>query len=244
MSVYSCMAFRTVVKHYTNECDLDDCLTVSSAARVFLKGGRTTTDGNPFIDGTVSALNQRSDGGYDLSFTYSEVTAPVGYIMVFPTASAAGNACDPDCMSECSWMWKVQKLIDGIDQNALIKESYQIVPQNTHLSNSTTYIPREIFATGFNLTAVKLTCHKYDSGTTAVFTLRYRTTANALVADSSLPVCASYTGNLSAQKGLTITVPVIPYDAELVLVISGTATTVYADSTLGLTLQTAGFIVP
>lgn len=238
------MAYRTVVKHYVAACDLPSCLCLNSPARVFLKADRTTIDGKPFLDGTVSALSQRSDGGYDLSFTYSEVTAPPGFVALFPTASAGGNVCDPDCMDECSWMWKLQKMIDGIDQAALIKESYQIVPQDTHLSNSITYIPREIFATGFHLTQIALTCHTYDHGTSASFVLRYRVQSDTTTPDGSLPICAGYNGNLGTQKAMTIVQAVIPFNAELVLMISGTNTAVYDDSTLGLTLQTVGFIVP
>lgn len=238
------MANRTVIKHFVAACDLQSCLTVSSPARVFFRGSQTTNTGASFIDGAVTALNQRSDGGYDLSFTYSEVTIPPGFIIVFPTASSPGNSLDPVCLSEGSWMWMLNKMIATIDQNSLISHRYNLVNSATHLANGTYYIPRVPFTTGFHLTSLRLSCHTYDSGTSATFTLRYRTPANALVADSSLPVCASFSGTLALQRAMSISVPVIPYDSELVVVISGTTTTVYDNSTLGLTLDTIGFIVP
>jgi hypothetical protein len=244
MGVYSRMANRTVVKHYTKACDLQACLTIGSQARAFFRGTQTTNTGSTFIDGTVSALSQRSDGGYDLSFTYPETTIPPGFVVLFPTSANPGNTVDPICLSEGSWMWAVNKMISTINQSSLISYRYGLINSATHLSNSTYYVPRVVFATGFHLTSVKLSCHKYDIGTSATFTMRYRTTANAAVPDSSLPVCATFTGTLSAQRAMTVTVPVIPYDAELVLVISGTTTSIYANSTLGLTLDTVGFIVP
>lgn len=237
------MAYVTSVKHYTNACDKPDCLTLNSPARVFFRAGATTTDGQPFIDGTITNIAQRSDGGYDVSFRYVTATIRPGFIVTFPTAISSGNVCDPDCMSECSWLWKVQKVADGVNQAALINRSYLLINSATHLANATYYIPRMPFALGLNLTSVKLTCHKYDHGTSATFTLRYRTTADAATPDASLPICGVYSGNLDSQKPITISVPVIPYDAELVLTITGTTQSVYVNSTLGLTLELLGFMV-
>ena len=238
------MAYVTSVKHYTTACDLPKCMTVNSPARVFFRAGVMTTNGVPYIDGTIVSVVQRSDGGFDVGFQYVTATIPPGFVIVFPTAISSGNVCDPECMSECSLFWKIQKMIDGVNQAAIVNRSYLLVNSATHLANGTFYIPRMPFATGFNLTAAQLTCHFYDHGTSAAFTLRYRTTANAAVPDASLPICGFYSGNLDAQKPITISVPVIPYDAELVLVISGTTQSVYMNSTLGLTLELLGVIVP
>lgn len=238
------MAYVTVVKSYTNACAKPATLTLNSNARVFFRSGVTTLNGQPYIDGTIVAVVQRSDGGYDVSFRYVTATIPPGFTVTFGTSISSGNVCDPDSLAECTWLWKTNQLIAGIDLNTLVDRLCSLVNNATHLSNATYYLPRIPFADGFHLTALKLSCHFYDSGTSATFTLRYRTPGNASTPDSSLPICATYAGNLSGQKAMTISVPIIPYDSELVLIISGTTQSVYANSTLGLTLDAIGYIIP
>ncbi len=228
------MATKNVIKHYTTDCDLPRCMCVDQPVRVFFKDGVITTDAKPYIDGTVTALTQRSDSGWDLTFTYSDTTAPTGFTMVFPTASAPGNVCDPDCFGECDWLWKVQQMIDAAPLGVpLMDRAYQIYLPDQWVENGVFDLPRIPFDEGFRVSEIKLTCGRYDPNTTTTIVLTIDGTTYA-----------SFSGSLNHARGMNIAHTDMLHDKQPVLTITGTTSAVYADAALGLVIEIVGMLIP
>ncbi len=226
------MASRTVVKHFIEACDLPSCLTNGSTATVFFKDGRLTTDVKPFIDGTITAITQTSSGGYDVSFTYNDATMP--FVIMFPTGSAAGNSCDPDCLTECSWVWKMRKSIPQslIPLNLLVR-AYQLYSFDAWVANGTFDLPRIPFDEGFRMTEVKLTCFTYDPSTTATIELKVDGVT-----------IASFSGSLLHCRGMNIAIRDIAHDKMPMVVITNVTSAVYDDAALGLVIEIVGTLIP
>ena len=220
---------QTIVFHYTSPCVIPDCMCVGADVALMLKGTSLTEDGKPYVRGTITIIEQTGTNAYDVTIEYDEST--LGELV--PSFGVEGTCCDPVCITECSWLWSVMRLLESATGASMVNRHYTLYDSSQWVADGVFDVPRIPFATGYRLSAVHLTCFRYDENTIITAELRVGST-----------LIASYTGPLDAQAVLEIDVTDIAYDEMPVLTISGTDSSVYEEAALGLVLELIGIIIP
>lgn len=230
------MAIKTAVKHYEAQCDMPSCICVDGPVVMFLKDDRLTTDGKPYLPGTVTVINILTTGGVDVTVQYDDTTLPLvdgdPILIVFPVSEDA-TACDPDCSDECDWFTKVRRMLDAEGTGGLLNRWYIAYLSNQDVANGSFDIPRIPFEPGFRLTDLRLTCSTYDINTTGTFRIKVGATT-----------VAEFIGNLAQQRQMTILVPDLLNDEMPELHITGVANGVYGLAAAGLVVEFIGIIIP
>ena len=227
------MALHIITKHYASPCSKPDCICVDADVVFFIRGNTLATDGKPYILGMVTSVTALTTGGVDVVISYDDGSLPVDFEMTLDDGVDQGTVCDPDCFNEGSWLWKVNKLIGAGQNPAIINRAHPVYLNTQHVVNNTFDLARIPFDQGLRLTALKITCARYDVNTTLTATLKVGST-----------VIGSYTGNLAHMRGLTIAATDLAPDAKPTLYISDVASTIYDDGALGLVLEMIGILVP
>lgn len=227
------MALHTVTKHYASPCDKPDCICEDAEVAFFFRGDTLTTDGKAFVVGTVSTVTELSTGGVDVVIAYSDTTLPAEFELVLDEGLTLGTVCDPDCYSDCSWVKKVEKMIGAGQNPAIISRPHVVYMNDEHVVNNVFDLPRIPFDEGMRLTAVKITCARYDANTTLVATLKVGSTT-----------IAAFTGSLAQMRGLAIAVNDLTADQKPTLHLSSVSSTIYEDGALGLVLELIGVLIP
>lgn len=228
---------ETATKHYDALCDMPNCMCVACEVYLFLTRGLVTTTSQPYIIGTVVSITEVPSGGVDVVISYDNSILPDDpdtgetVVITFGTGASDGTACDPDCKSDCAWVDKVIALIGPNSSGGVISRDYQIFGETEEVADTAPQIPKIPFPTGFKVTGVWLTCYAYDPDTTGKFHLLVNTT-----------LYATYEGNLSGVKALTILHDTIPQDAEIVLQITNVVNGVYGAAAKGLVIEFLGVI--
>lgn len=229
----------TATKHYEALCDMPSCICVDCEVYLFIN--RTldllTTDGKPYIIGTVISITEVPSGGLDVVISYDDSTLPENpatgetLVVTFPTGAQDGTVCDPACKTGCDWVTLMLSIVGNAV--GVINKEYLIYAFNQHVVDGASYLPRICFPNGFLLTDVRISCTTYDINTTADFTLKIGSTT-----------IASYSGNLSAQKQFTLLQPLMGYDELPDFRIDNLTNGVYGDFAEGLVLELIGVIAP
>ena len=231
------MALQQSTITYSELCLMPACICENADVVFFLQGGLLTTAGLPYVAGTVVSVTQLSTGAVEVVIQYDDATLPTvdgeKLEVVFPGAAVTGSVCAPDCSGECDWMGKVLAVQAAADPRTEYLLERQIYAPANWVANGTFVTPRMALSPGLRLSAIKLTCDTYDSGTTIEFDLKVGST-----------VIAQYIGNLSAQKSATILVNDILNDQKPVVEITDTAYTNYATAAKGLIVTLLGVKTP
>lgn len=233
------MALHNVVKHYADNCDMPQCMCVACPVFIFLKDDRLTTGGLPYIMGTVVSIEEVSSGGVDVTIQYDDATLPlVGdpaakLEIEFPSASAEGTACNPDCAGECDWVTKVQRMLESASPVSLLTRHYILFTDEQDVANGSFLLPRIPFVPGLRLSDVRITCFTYDINTSGTFQLKVGAT-----------VKAEYVGNLAQQRQFTILGADLLNDVLPEFTISGLTNGVYGLAAAGLVVEIMGIHIP
>ena len=231
------MALQQSTITYAELCDMPACICEDAEVVFFLKGGLLTTDGLPYVAGTVVSVTQLSTGAVEVVIQYDDSTLPEvegePLEVIFPGAAVEGTVCAPDCAGECDWMGKVLAVQEAADPNTLFHLERQIYAPANYVADGTFVTPRMALSPGLRLSAVKLTCDTYDAGTTLTLNVKVGST-----------IIAQYVGNLSAQKSATILVTDILNDQKPVVEFTGTAYVNYATAAKGLFVTLLGVLAP
>lgn len=233
------MAQQTVEVHYAEACDMPQCMCEGCTVRIFLRGELLTTDGLPYIDAVVESIEDAASGGKDITLTYDDATLPLdaGDPIELVFEGEGATACLPDCLEECDWVWKTQRMIESALPGGLFYLQYRIFEIDEDVANGTFYLPRISFDPGFRLTDVRLTCHEYDINTELAAELRVGATVKAQYGTG--PV-----GNLGQQRQMTIVSADCLNDVLPALHITGLTNTSYGLSAKGLVLHIRGIKIP
>lgn len=227
---------KTGVKHYDKLCDMPACMCVGCPVYIFLRGGLNTTDGLPYLMGTVQSIVDVVTGGVDVTITYDDTTAPASdpaFEMTF-SPDEDPSVCDPDCAGECDWLTKVKRMMESSLNGGSFLLQYAIYDIDADVANGIFPVPRIPLDPGFRLTDVRLTCYEYDINTELTAQLKVGAT-----------VKAQYNaGNLAMQRQLTIVDADCLNDELPELHITGLLNTAYGLSAKGLVLHLQGIQVP
>lgn len=226
---------QTVTKHYTEACDMPQCMCEGCDVYLFLRGELLTADGLPFLMGTVVSITDAVSGGIDVAINYSDITAPVTdpeFVGSF-APDEDPTLCDPDCAGECDWVTKVKRMLESSLPGGLFLLQYAIYDIDDDVANGIFPIPRIPFVPGFRLTDVRITCHEYDINTLATFRLKVGSTVKAQI-----------TQDLRKQRVLTIVSADCLNDVLPELHITGLTNTAYGHAAKGLVLHLFGIKTP
>jgi hypothetical protein len=231
------MALQQSTITYSEVCLMPACICEDADVVFFLQGGLLTTAGLPYLAGTVVLVTQLSTGAVEVVIQYDDATLPEvdgeTLQVIFPGAAVTGTVCAPDCAGDCDWMGKVLAVQEAADPQTQYLLERQIYAPANWVANGTFVTPRMTLSPGMRLSAVKITCDTYDSGTTLTINLKVGAT-----------VVAQYVGNLSAQKSATILVNDILNDQKPTVEITGTAYVNYATAAKGLIVTLLGVTTP
>ncbi len=227
------MALKTITKHYANPCDKLDCICEGADVALFLAGDVLTTAGKAYVAGIVSSVTALSTGGIDVVIAYDDAPLPVDFEVSFTVGSTEGTVYDPDCLTPGSWLWKTEKLFGAGQNPAIINRAHPVYLNDEHVADNTFDLARIPFGEGMRLTAVKLTCARYDANTTLTATLKVGST-----------VIASYTGTLARIRAMEIAVNDLLEDEKPTLYVTDVESVIYSDGALGLVLELIGILVP
>lgn len=231
------MALHNVIKHYESACDMPPCMCVDCPVFIFLKGDLLTTGGLPYLMGTVTAIEDAASGGIDVTIQYDDTTLPLDgedkLVIIFPSASAEGTACNPDCAGECDWVTKVQRMLESASPVSLLSRHYILFSDIQEVANGSFLLPRIPFLPGMRLSDVRITCFVYDINTTATFQLKVGAT-----------VKAEFIGNLAMQRQFNILSADLLNDVLPELHITGLANGVYGLAATGLVIELMGIHIP
>lgn len=225
------MATQALTYTFASLCDKPACMCEGSTVWMFLRGTTLMTDGKPAVEGQVASIVQNEDGSVAVEITYNDSTLPEGFTVIAPTTDDDGTVCPPDCISECSWLWKAKKLVSSGSETSILNRTYQLAESDEHIADGTWDLPRIPFDRGLRLSDVKLTCSRYDEHTSATITVKLN---EAIV--------ASYSGILGAAQSLHIFIQDLDLDDQLQVIISNTAADVYEDGALGPVIELVGVL--
>lgn len=227
---------QTAEKHYLALCDMPQCMCVGCTVFIFFKDPDLSTDGLPYIMGTVTAIEELTSGGVDVTIQYDDATLPVTdpeFEVIFPGVAEEGTVCDPDCGGVCDWVTKVKRMIESALPGGLINRHYQLYTSEEDVANGVFLLPRIPFVPGYRLTDVRITCFTYDLNTSATFELKV-----------GASVKANFTGTLAQQRQLAILDSDLDNDELPELHITGLTNNVYGLAAAGLVIELIGIIVP
>lgn len=220
---------------YDEVCNMPECMCANCPIFIFLRNGALTSDGKPYIIGTITLINQLSTGGIEITFTYDDATLPVvGEDPIEITFGVDGTACDPDCGSDCSWLVKMLAVLDTAAISGLQNRHYILFPEGEPVEDGTFQLPRIPFSPGgLRLTTVRITCFDYNANTQGTFNLKVGAT-----------IIASFTGTLAEQRVLALVpgLETIAYDAKPVLECIDVEQVVYEAFALGLVVELIGVL--
>jgi hypothetical protein len=229
------MALRQSTKTYLDACDVPTCMCADAEVVFFLKDDLLTLSGKAYVDGTVVSVTELSTGAVQVVIQYDDADLPdvdgEKLEVIFPGVVAEGTVCDPDCAGECSWVKKAKAL--GSESEPVFYLERQIYGASNWVADGQFSTPRIALTPGLRLTAVRLTCHQYDAGTSLTLNLKVGATIHA-----------QYVGNLSAQKGATILVADLPNDVLPEVEITGVTYANYATAAKGLIVTMIGTTMP
>lgn len=205
---------------------------------LFLRDDLLTSEGKPYIIGTITLIEQLSTGAVEVTFTYDDSTLPTegegeDEAPIEITFGEDGTVCDPDCGVECSWMAKVLSLINSATVSGLQNRHYILYAENQNVENGVFSIPRIPFPTGLQLTSVKLSCFTYNENTQGNFQIKVDGVG-----------IAAFSGTLAEQRAMTVApgLEIIDYDKMPILECTDVEQVVYGEFALGLVLELIGVI--
>ena len=226
------MATQTVTKHYANICAKPDCIVEGAAVIFFFRNDALSPGNLPYIEGLVTLVVETATGAIDATFSYDDADLPDGVDMILDDPDTVGTVCDPDCFGEGSWLWKVQKLTDRDVNPSIINRSQTIYAPDEHVVNNTFNLARIPYTGGLRLSAIRLTCDRYDTNTTIAATIKVGATS-----------IATFTGTLASIRGMTLLVTDLTLDQKPVLELTSVSSVIYADGALGLVVEMIGALL-